>query len=207
MIGGQGSSPCGKLPFSLEICPCCGQGVKRSRGFTWINTGLFKDVTCKTFLEGAGRPQPCEFCPLSSPGEKIGLLWVGEKYYRDPGTFTREATRLGVSRRISQIPKGVKPGKTWIALAHSRAITRFGFFPVNPKKAELHGAGMPTGYGGTLLTPGYTVHPGIFMVFKLEKLEYVVTGNESPLQLDALQKRGLDLVRVIPNTNAQTSLL
>ena len=31
------AAPCGKLPIPLTVCPVCGQGIKPSRGWTWIN--------------------------------------------------------------------------------------------------------------------------------------------------------------------------
>ena len=30
------SNPCDRLPFELSVCPCCKQGYKQARGFTWV---------------------------------------------------------------------------------------------------------------------------------------------------------------------------
>jgi hypothetical protein len=37
---------CGKLPIPLTVCPCCGAGIKFSRGFTWISDEIIKNAPC-----------------------------------------------------------------------------------------------------------------------------------------------------------------
>lgn len=117
LVSGSGSSACGKLPIPLTVCPCCGAGIKFSRGFTWINSDLFEFAICERL------PYTCDLCPANfEPGAKLGLLWIGEVYYKTTFDFDKEASLRGISRRIAAVPRGFKVGETWIALAHIKAI-------------------------------------------------------------------------------------
>jgi hypothetical protein len=108
---------CGKLPIELNVCPCCGSGIKFSRGFTWVTGALFESAECKaeTFREDL-----CYHCPFSqfNNSTKFGLMWVGEKYYT-PETFTTEAMIKGISKRIAFVPNGFIVGTTWVFCWHN----------------------------------------------------------------------------------------
>lgn len=115
---------CDRLPFELVVCPTCGNGVKFSRGFSWLNwyeyAGEHKDCT-------EGFPPICPICfpaiytPLLAEDEKVyGLLWCGDSFYT-PESFIEEALRLGISRRIPAVPKKFKLGETWVLFAHIKA--------------------------------------------------------------------------------------
>lgn len=165
-------SPCCKLPLELTVCPCCNAGIKQARGFTWVSTSLF-----------AG---PCTgakplLCPMSIQDTKVGLMWVGEKFYPTPEDFTNEAAEMGVSKRIAQIPNDFVVGKTWIYLAHPKAVV----------KTELKKVGRKQMVRRTLV-------PGIFKAFKPSRIEYIVTGKESAAQIKKLEKRGFTCIQVIP---------
>lgn len=157
---------CCKLPIALTTCPCCGEGIKFSRGFSWVDVRLLNpdNIPC-------GSPGGV-FCPINRIKGKIGLLWVGEKFY-SPESFTREANILGVSKRISFVPKDLKLGETWVALAHIKAVTSF--------NAETN-------------EPEYS--PGIFRLFKPTRIEYVVRGDETPEEIEAIEKRGIQPVEI-----------
>src|SRR6185503_19221351 len=110
---------CGALPIELTTCPCCGVGIKQSRGFTWVNLkSLRADKPC------ANSAQNCRACPMYSI-ERAGLLWVGEVFYKTAEKFDAEADAMGISRRIATVPNGFVIGETWIALAHRTAITNY----------------------------------------------------------------------------------
>lgn len=114
LVGGGFSTPCGKLPIPLHECPCCGGGIRFSRGWKWIKHELVKDQPCS--IKG------CQGCvPFDGSIEDMGLMWVGEKYYT-PESFQKEAHNVGVSKRISALPKNFKVGETWVLLAHKKAI-------------------------------------------------------------------------------------
>jgi len=101
--------------------------------------------------------------------EEAGLIWIGEKFYKTPAEFLEEAKIMGVSRRIKAVPRGFQLGQTYVLLAHRKCI---------PENNELK--------------------PGIFTAFKPKAIEYIVKGEETEEQLEAIVKRGIDLVNVIP---------
>jgi len=163
-MGGKLSAPCCKLPLALDICPCCNQGIKQTRGWTWFNPiPFFSKTAC-----------PAIPCPASNPtsmGNKVGLLWIGEKFYPTPGDFQREAAKQGISRRISAVPRGFKLGM-WVMLAHPKAIMHLE-------------DDAPTG--------NVTWSPGIFAMFIPTHIEKIVTKSESEDEdaMDALREKGI----------------
>jgi hypothetical protein len=164
------NTPCGRMFLSLTVCKSCGQGLKPSRGFTWV-----------TIPEAVLHEEPqvcgerhCAACPLcpTRAQERVGLLWCGEAFYPTPQDWIREAHEQGVSRRIPALPKGLVLGETWVLMAHRKAI-------------------MGVGKAGEVV---YT--PGIIQAFRPTAAEYVVTGKESEEELDAMVKRGITPIRV-----------
>ena len=141
---------CERLPYPLEVCPACGGGIKFSRGFTWIRptTLLHELPLCREVDAGHNTYLPpfpgcpdChnhQACIVCNPlGDPAGLMWVGEKYYT-PASFTAEATEMGISKKVSAIPRGFEMGKHWIYLAHMRAGYTAGIFCVfRPSHVEL----------------------------------------------------------------------
>ena len=174
LVSGQLSLPCGRLPIPLVICPLCGAGFKPSRGFTWIDA---HSLAKATIAEKECKAPHCESCPVSAmlrgEIEKAGLIWIGEKFYKTPQDFIQETKIMGVCRRLPFVPKDFKVGKTWILLAHRRAIL---------KKAKF---GSPLGYCA-----------GIFQIFKPEKIEITCSGKESDQEIESYLKRGLTPVLI-----------
>lgn len=162
---------CGKLPIPLEICPCCGRGIKPSRGWTWVDaTRLFAGEKCKA--------PKCVDCPMAKGLGRAGLLWIGTCYYPSPQTWTEEALALGVCRRIPAVPNDFKLGTTWVLVAHRQAITKWGL----------------------LATVSFGKHgvkqiPAVFHAFKPTAIEYLVTGSETQEELDKLAARGITPVK------------
>src|SRR5210317_475081 len=70
--------PCCKLPHELTICPTCSQGIKPSRGWTWVDAQEIFSGRCHL------NPDAEIFCPLSHENlpkhEKAGLLWIGSQF-------------------------------------------------------------------------------------------------------------------------------
>lgn len=170
--------PCCSLPFELTVCPCCHAGIKQSRGFTWISSKIFGDILCKDFSRGC----PLSFLTAIGVEERVGLMWVGEKYYPTSDHFSKEANFVGVSKRIAALPKDFKVGETWVMLAYPKAISKIN------DKGEI------------------TFAKGIFRAFKPERIEYVVKDDDSDEKLDKLEKRGFTLVKVIRDIDAQLKL-
>ena len=174
---------CGRLPIALTVCPCCNAGIKPHRGFQWVLGSLFMGTTCPT-------SPACGGCPLNflKPDMRLGLMWVGEKFYPTPADFMKEGAAMGVSKRIPQIPKDFKVGESWIMLAHRKAI--------GPLTLDTL-ADDPE--GGKVLQ----YQAGVFQAFKPSRIEYVVKGTETEEELDRLEKRGLTLVKVTPDTTGE----
>ena len=170
LVADGAGETCIKLPIPLTVCPCCASGIKQARGWTWISSQLVSEPKCT-------KGPRCKVCPLE-PEEptRMGLLWVGETFYPTPRDFMKESSRMGISKRIAQVPNDFKVGQTWIMLAHARAC-------------------------GTTVNPV----PGIFTAFRPARIEYVVKGTEPEEELDHLGKRGFSLVNVI-NTETDTNL-
>jgi hypothetical protein len=120
--------------------------------------------------------ESCGDCPIADAKiQQAGLLWVGEQYYPTPMSFAKESHQMGISRRISALPKGFVLGETWVGLAHRNAI---------PVKVEI---------GKEL-----EFKAGIFHIFRPQRVEYVVKEGDPDDKLENLEKRGITLVKVIP---------
>jgi len=171
---GSGSSCC-RLPIELNICPCCSGGIKQSRGWTWINPVL---------MFGENYKPNCNGCPAGNPamlGEKAGLLWVGEQFYKNAGEFNTEANELGISRRIAAIPRDFKLGETWVLLAHPKAV-----------KVEVKSENQ--------LIPTIEYRPGVFRIFKPSRLEKIITESMAADkdEMARLEKAGITPV-IVPD--------
>jgi hypothetical protein len=199
---------CGKLPLPLDVCPCCGQGIKAARAWTWVNAQkLFGGVECRLATFPSGR---C-FCPLSDESLKdnsrMGLLWIGEKFYKTPAEFLAEGRKQGFSRRLPMVPKDFELGKTWVLFAHRKAIRRVDICKVCDGKGftskmipDINGN---DGFvdvkcdecNGTGKMEEYT--PGVFFSFRPERIEYIVKGDEKTEDLERKEKRGITLVKLV----------
>jgi hypothetical protein len=186
-------APCCKLPFPLTVCPTCGAGIHAARGWTWIDTDkLFfpnweegDPSTCKNLPHISELKAPCVLAKPKVIG-MAGLIWVGEAFYKTADEFLSEANTMGVSRRISTVPKGFKLGETWVMLAHRKVI---------PYEADIKD-GLLVNAGVQLTETKFK--PAIFSIFKPAAIEYVVKGNETQADLEKLVKRGLTPVDVNP---------
>lgn len=178
LMAGKIWNACGMLPIPLEVCPCCNQGIKFTRGFSWIGKALIADSPCKN------SPSKCMNCAPWSDQKvtKLGLLWTGEKFYNRPSDFIKEVELFGLSKRIHNVPKDLVLGKTWVMLAHRKAI------PVYYDEE-----------GKPLEEPKYK--KGIFAAFVPDRIEYIIDGTETEEELDAMEKKGYKLIRVIKDTD------
>lgn len=178
MVSGAMGSPCCKLPFELTVCPCCGEGIKQQRSFAWVSSQLFDGMRCTEGDSACPMNQNISTATGDGP-KKVGLLWVGEKYYPTPADFIKEGVAQGISKRISTVPNEFEIGKTWVYLAHPKAI----------------GPEWRAPAGTDDVKPYYK--PGIFQAFKPTAIEYVVTGKETEEELARMEKRGITLVDVV----------
>ena len=166
---GQGA-PCCKLPIILGICPTCGAGIKQTRGWTWIDPQPWLKGPC---TEGGAMGDPLRiYCPAANPqklGERVGLLWIGAQFYPTPQHFQAEAQAMGVSRRITAVPRNFKVGEHWVFFAHPKV--KLVFDPTN-------------GSEGKWL-------PGIFRMFMPSRIEKIITqtmSEDAELMADLAQR-------------------
>lgn len=180
-------TPCGVLPLELKPCPACAaMGLKcrtaPTRGFTWIDPSRLFDwsnIVCYTPHDPSVLGERlCGRCSMSmmSRLEKCGLLWIGERHYATPEEFDKESRRLGISRRLphDHLPVGFKIGQDFIMLAHRKAVLRLGV------------------EGETLMD----YFPGVFRVFRPDRVEVLCDGLESDEVIEGYLKRGLTPVKV-----------
>lgn len=166
LVSGNVGQSCDRLPFPLHVCSTCGQGIKQSRGWTWVNSYKLFDGNHKGCKER--RTWTCVIC--DTPPERAGLLWTGGKFYKKTDDFMNEARTMGVSRRISAIPKGLKLGETWILMAHPKAVynvdipsdDKFEFFNTTTEE---------------IVKEKWT--PGIFTAFKPTAIEKIITDLQA----------------------------
>jgi hypothetical protein len=176
LMSGKLTATCDRLPFPLDVCPCCSAGIKQTRAFTWIQPRkLFESAFAAPCVYGDAT---CSMGP-NAP-EKAGLLWIGEQYYATPDAFLQEAAILGISRKLPAIPRGFKVGETRIYLAHSKAIAYEG----------LNGEGI------------IATKPGVFASFIPTSVDLVIDDpNQIPERALKLKERLGDfaqLVKVLP---------
>lgn len=165
--------PCGKLPLELHNCPVCNEGIKFSRNYKWINPSiLFRDQECRFLRE---KKEGCRaWCKLNDQNitdlTKSLLIWIGDKHY-SVSSFSQEAVEMGISRKIKSVPRGFVIGESWIMLAHTKCFS-------------------------TVIADEEINKAGIFMAWKPERIEYVVRGDESEDELNALELKGFSLVKI-----------
>jgi hypothetical protein len=172
LVGSGSGLACDRLPIELSVCPCCGTGIKQTRGWTWVDIPALiggDHTPCRC-------PQHCPLCHNVANMGKGGLLWIGTQFYPTIEAFEMEARMLGISRRITTLPRGFELGKTWLLFAHARGIMK------------------ATGD----LTAGYV--PAIFRVWKPERIERIYKEsdrNSAAVQAD--EKRDITPVFVPDN--------
>lgn len=182
---------CDRLPYPLDCCPVCDAGFKPFRGVKKINTVALFDRH-----EGCKDTRPCPFCdgllfnrPHVLDKEQnfvdVGdfLMCVGEKFYKTPADFTAEAINMGVSKKISSIPKNLVVGYSWVYLAHPAACKKVVPPCEQPDNGEL------------VKAPKTVDQLGIFTFFIPTRIEMPVwKGKTSAKKRKQLEKRGITLV-------------
>ena len=184
LVGSGAGVPCDRLPIPIEVCGCCGQGIKQTRGWTWVDmAGLVGGDHKISVAHGEPAVTPCGcthgFCPIChnvAAIGKAGLLWIGAQFYPTIEVFEAETKALGISRRITTVPRGFEIGKSWVLFAHARGVVK------------------PSGD----LTAKFV--PAIFRVWQPQRIERIF--NESARGSEAVQadeKRGITPVFVPDN--------
>ena len=176
LIGSGLAKPCPNMPLPLESCPICGFKPQFYRDFMWIAKSYIMKL-----VELYGDPEADDpGCPLCDPQannqDRYGFMWVGRKFYT-PESFVEEAMRMGVSKAIKQIPRGLKLGETWVLLAHPDAV-----------RIGVDDEGKPI------------AKSGIFYAFRPIRIEMLVYESEADDEtLRRLKERGITPV-IVPDS-------
>lgn len=176
--------PCPALPLEVSRCPCCDAGIKPTRGFAWFSPALFFKFPCPPSCERYQERGRCE--PFKQ--DRAGIVWVGGKFYPKPIDWLAESERMGVSRRIPQVPKDLEVGKTWVFVGHREAVdVKCECFDEikgpDPDCEKCDGEGQHKG-------------PGVFSMFKPTRIEVVVDADISQEDADKLIAKGFTPVVV-----------
>lgn len=171
---------CGQLVYDQYVD---GKVLKQSRSYRKLNNPapLINGIECK--LDAASEVLPaqlsiCEqsLCPMRRwpDGEPALLDWIGKQHYPTADHFELEAMQQGVSRRIRHVPEWFVVGKHWVFLAHELAV----LLPEEERSEHVE------------------MLPAIVRMFKPERIEYVVTGDETEEDLVEMVARGITPVKI-----------
>ncbi len=211
------SFSCGRFPIPLTLCPCCGHGIRLSRGIQWINARKFLDAAppCKTGDSDDGLAH-CMACPTHNllATEQLDqslMIRIGEKHYPTPESFIIEARDgihqqpggislpMGISRRITSKPNGFELGKTWVFLAHKKAIKTAEITNIN--QLELFNDGPQPNLPGlpSSITLKDDYQPGIFFAFQPTAIEVIVTDETTEEELKGYIEKGYTPIYIVKN--------
>jgi hypothetical protein len=182
---------CDRLPVPIAPCECCGFEPKQFRSFTWVpgnwlgdHRGAVGTVDGKSSNRHRGPRCPDKKTDpvCSGSGEPRLLMWVGRKFY-SPDEFAAEAAKLGISKRIPDIPDGLVVGKTWVFMGHPDACQE-------PLSWAMH----------WLFEDGEVYRaPGIFQAFVPQAIEIILFESEATAERIAKEEaRGVKVV-IIPD--------
>ena len=195
LVGGGVGIPCDRLPLLLDVCPTCGAGFHRARGWTWVGVDKLVQGPHEIklpYIVAGDWPSPniscpeterCIFCGHPEQMGRAGLLWIGEQFYATPEEFLAEGRALGFSRRIKAVPRGFKLGETYVLLAHSKAIRTEEYDAEALAESEV---------GCPFITRW---KPGVFYVWLPSRLELIFKESDrgSEKVADA-EKRGITAI-------------
>jgi len=185
--------PCDMLPLELTPCPTCGFEIPFTRNLMRLNKQWVINKSLKHHEETEGNCKCKGICPLCFPRKNIlthyGLMWVGERHYT-PSGFVKEATKMGVSKKIPDVPKWLEMGKTWILLAHKKVPFYKEIFNSTQNKETKENIYLRS-------EPEYK--PAIFYAFRPQTIEMPIWKSQATKEyLEELQEKGITPI-VIPD--------
>ena len=198
LMAGAPAAPCEKLPMLVPQCPTCGGGFRHSRGWTWIEPKKLFDLGPDDHAQLCMLPH-CPACPCGGGApDRAGLLWIGEKFYKTPAAFMEEAGRVGISRRISAVPRDFVAGETWIFLAHLKGVASASCRNCDHHVEQHRPRGNKRCSEEDCACVAFNGwHPTIFSAFRPTRIEIVVSEEPTEEELEAYKRRGITPVRVV----------
>ena len=180
LVGGGLGMICDRLPLPIVPCDVCGEEPRFNRGISHINPMRLwdlhfpKTVLCRDL-------SLMESDPVCDPPVSAYLMWVGTEY--TPDSFIIEARKLGVSKRIPQLPTGFSVGHDWVFLAYLHLIPPVGTQLSLESDRDTH--------------RGYK--PGVFYAFCPERIEKVITQSQADAgEAEKLKANGVTPI-VVPD--------
>lgn len=202
-------APCGKMPIRLDVCPCCNEGIKFSRGGSWLNPAPFlKNKVCK--IEG----ENCS-CPLNNPlalgREEIRTA----KDLKEAKIVQNDVKRImpGIESLICCEKDGKYEIRGWYPHVYLLWVGKNFYKDFNTYYDEALRMGIsrriktvPRNFvvGKTTVWLAHlncipnedeTMSPGVFFSF-VPRVEYVVEQNAKEEDLLKIQNKGIQLVKV-----------
>jgi hypothetical protein len=130
---------------------------------------------------------PIEHCvDQRMQGTTAGMMWVHDKNYPSAAHFFQECRTRPVEMHIRKLHCGIKPGESWILLAHRKAIVDYGNGGCMGWIDEHGQAHSDVIY-----------KPGIFAMFKVEKIEFLVGDGTTNAELKKMQDAGIEIVNIL----------
>lgn len=173
---------CGRFPIEIRPCGACGHTIPFARGLMRIKPSEVLGAS-RACHKGEAF---CGWCPLGGilDLEWVGLNWVGEQFY-SAADFLEEASTLGISRRVANVPKWAVPGETWVLTAHIAAFRRVCPEPTCVRAAKG---------GGVLVAEdcetcggkGDVPVPGVVHAFRLARIERMVASTATEAERAAI---------------------
>ena len=214
LVGSGLSAPCDRMPYRLDRCRTCGGGIKFTRGLQWLQPDFF--TPHESLVAPCLDESVCPICVNGGPDASRSasaddlfgphlLLWIGRGHY-SPEAFLEEGRRLGVSRRIAALPKGLVLGETWVLLAHPDAVPP----PKDERASWARGPDHCVDCGFTQPEHGADGElavcrkfnppkpsPGIFCAFVPHAVELILKQSDAtPERVEKERKRGVSVVAV-----------
>jgi len=197
IVGGGIARECGRLPIPLTICPTCYQGIKPTRGFTYVNPveliknnfpNVVNSFDCQ-ICEGTGNKldEACEAC-------EDGIF-----YKADPCKLANKCGNCHLSSFLE-----TKAGLIWVGEAFYATPHKFNqeaAFQGISRRVSAVPSDIIIGKTPIFLAHQKTVirgaeTPGIFSVFIPTAIEYITKGDETEEEIEKLEKRGITPVKV-----------
>jgi len=211
LVGGGIGVPCDRLPYEIHECPCCHSAISKQTiaNLQWLDIGKYvkgphmvREMRPLLSAPGEGvvdeercleaQTQRCTFCAAPELMGEVLVHWVGEEFYTTPADFIAEGIQQGFSRRIKSVPQGFKLGKTYVFLAHPKAVTKQVEVPPE-KAARLLGDPLAEAYE----QQGF---PGFFYIWIPQRLEKIFDESQrGGEEVAAAEKRGIVPVFVPDN--------
>jgi len=202
--GDPGGFACGRFPLAIAPCPLCDHRPAFSRALQRITP---KNILHASPVCAIGDEERCSGCPLNKALDvfQAGLMWVGGKFYT-PDNFAAEATSMGVSKRISVVPKWFKVGQTWVFLAHEQAIIKpcepcqgVGLITYTPETCPNRPCSLMCDHASPCEDcdgEGKLYTPAVFYAFVPRRIVRIVPDTMPEEEREELRKKGLSLVEV-----------